>query len=69
MKKLKELLIRKGIRSVDLVRELNLDGGRVSLQINGHRALPEKHQIRLANLLHITLDQLRTMAELEVDHE
>lgn len=69
MRKLKEVLIRKGIKQVDLVRELGVDPGRVSLQVNGHRSLPEKHQIKLADLLNVTLEELRNLAGLEVDHE
>jgi DNA-binding Xre family transcriptional regulator len=34
---LKKVLYQKGIRQVDLVKQLGVDPGRISLQINGIR--------------------------------
>jgi transcriptional regulator with XRE-family HTH domain len=59
--KLKNILYRKGIRQVDLVRQLGLDPGRISLQINGIRPLPEKHQERLCKILGISRKRLHAL--------
>lgn len=58
---LKQMLHKKGIKQVDLVKELGVDPGRVSLQVNCIRDLPEKHQEKLARILQVSLQELKGM--------
>lgn len=58
---LKSILYQKGIKQVDLVKQLGVDPGRVSLQINCIRPLPEKYQEMLCKLIGISLEELNSL--------
>jgi len=47
------------------VRQLNIDPTRVSLFINGIRPLPEKHHNKLSEILKLTPEELRALANRE----
>jgi len=66
---LKKMLYQKGIKQVDLVKQLGVDPGRISLQINGVRPLPEKYQKMLAKILQVSLEEIMAICGMGVHHE
>ena len=58
MKNIKKFLDERGIKQVDLVRQLNVDPARISMQVNGVRDLPKKYQAKLAEILNISVEEL-----------
>ena len=58
---LKQMLYKKGLRQVDLVKELGVDPARVSLQVNCIRNLPERYHEKLARILGLSIEDLRQL--------
>ena len=57
---LKKEIYKRGIKQVDLVKQLKVDPSRVSMAINGIRPLPIKYQKQLCELIGISLEELQS---------
>lgn len=56
--KIKELVAKKGIKQVQLVRELGASPSTINLYLNGWRKLPPKYLGKLAHILGVTISEV-----------
>lgn len=61
MKKIRELLSKKGLKQMDLVRCLGIDPGRVSMFVNEILPLPKKYHKDLSKLLGVSMEEISTL--------
>jgi transcriptional regulator with XRE-family HTH domain len=67
---LKILIIKKGVSQIELARRLGINPAVLSLQVNKHRLLPEKHLASFCNFLGITKEELiSSMEAKEASHD
>lgn len=55
---LKKIMNSRDLKQRDLVKGVNVDPSRISMQINGVRPLPKKYHDAFCKLLGITKEQL-----------
>lgn len=64
---LKALVVQKGVTQLDMSKELGINHTLISLQLNKHKLLPEKHIDRFCKYLGISRAQLLKAMEVKND--
>lgn len=59
MTRIKQLMLLKGLKQVGIVSELKCSPSVLSLYLNNWRPLPEKYQESLANILGVSVDEIK----------
>jgi predicted transcriptional regulator len=55
---LKRLLMQKGLKQIEVAKQIGANYSMVSMQVNKHRLLPEKYRAQFCSILGITLQDL-----------